>query len=62
MKSIKSKILFSMIATVAGGMIILGIISILLNYFASIEMMETSIAGTAQVTADRIQYLSLIHI
>lgn len=56
MKSIKSKILFSMIATVAGGMIVLGVISIILNYFASVNMVKTSIEGTAQVTAARIQY------
>lgn len=56
MKSIKSKILVIMIASIAGGMIVLGVISIILNYFASVNMVKTSIEGTAQVTAARIQY------
>ena len=56
MKSIKSRILINVIAIVAAGMIVLGVVSIVVNYFASVNMIKTSIEGTAQVTAARIQY------
>ena len=55
MKSIKSKILLGMITTIVISMLVLGGVSIFMNFSSSIDMVQTSMEGTAKVTADRIQ-------
>nr|WP_297280555.1 methyl-accepting chemotaxis protein [uncultured Butyricicoccus sp.] len=55
MKTIKSKILLGMVATIVISMFVLGSVSIFMNFTSSIDMVQTSMEGTAQVTADRIQ-------
>lgn len=55
MKSIKSKIRLGMISTIVISMIILGIVSISMNFYSSIAMLKTSMEGTAEVTSSRIQ-------
>ncbi len=55
MKSIKSKIRLGMISTIVISMIILGIVSISMNFYSSIAMLKNSMKGTAQVTSARIE-------
>ena len=55
MKSIKSKIRLGMISTIVISMIILGIISISMNFYSSISMLKNSMEGTAEVTSAHIQ-------
>ena len=55
MKSIKSKILFLMISTIVGGMLILGILGILMNFYTSNSIIKNDMKVTAEVTASRIE-------
>lgn len=55
MKSIKSKILLLIISTVISGMLVLGITSILMNFYSSNYMLENSMKVTAQITSSRIE-------
>ena len=55
MKSIKGKIRLGMISTIIISMVILGIVSISMNFSSSMSMLKTSIEGTSSITASRIE-------
>ena len=55
MKSIRTKILLGMVCTVVAFLLILGTTSIFMSYQSSLSQLETSMEGTARVTADRIE-------
>ena len=54
MTSIKKKIMISMGLAVAGFVLLVGLVSIFLNYRSSNAQLELSMKGTVDVTADRI--------
>lgn len=56
MKSIKSKILISMVTTVAVALILVGGISSSLGYIGTISVLKNSMKETAQVAAERVSY------
>ena len=55
MKSIKSKILLLIISTVISGMLVLGITSILMNFYSSNSVLKNNMEITAQITSSRIE-------
>ena len=55
MKSIKQKILLSMVAVVVVGMVVSGVVSVFMSFRSSEMLMEHSMKGTVAVTADRIE-------
>lgn len=55
MKSIKNKILLLTISTVVCGMLILGISSILMNFYTSSSILKSDVKVTAEITASRIE-------
>ena len=56
MKSVKSKILLGMVATVVIGMLVVGLTSIFLSLTSSKEMLQTSMQGTAEIAAARVEF------
>lgn len=56
MKSIKTKILVVMGVTVAVFVLLVGFISILINYRSSNEQLELSMSGTVRIAAERVEY------
>lgn len=56
MKSIKTKILISMILTVAISLSLVGGISCILGYYGTQSALKTSMAETANIAADRVSY------
>lgn len=56
MKSVKGKIMLSMIATVVVGMLVVGCVSILLSLQSSNSMLKTAMEGTAEIAAGRVEY------
>lgn len=56
MKSVKGKILLSMIVTVVVGMLIVGGVSIVLSLQSSNSMLKTAMEGTAEIAAGRVEY------
>ena len=54
MTSIKKKIMISMGLAVAGFVLLVGLVSIFLNYRSSNAQLELSMKGTVDGTADRI--------
>lgn len=56
MKSVKGKIMLSMIVTVVVGMLIVGGVSILLSLQSSNAMLKTAMEGTAEIAAGRVEY------
>lgn len=56
MKSVKGKIMLSMIVTVVVGMLVVGGISILLSLQSSNSMLKTAMEGTAEIAAGRVEY------
>lgn len=56
MKSIRTKILLSMMLTVIVSLLIVGSTGIGLNYFSTKELVEQSMAETAKIAASRVEY------
>lgn len=56
MKSIRTKILLSMMLTVIISLLIVGSTGIALNYFSTKELVEQSMAETAKIAANRVEY------
>lgn len=56
MKSVKGKILLSMIVTVVVGMLIVGGVSIVLSLQSANSMLKTAMEGTAEIAAGRVEY------
>lgn len=56
MKSVKGKILLSMIVTVVIGMLVVGGVSIVLSLQSSNSMLMTAMKGTAEIAAGRVEY------
>lgn len=55
MKSVKSKILIGMVATIVLGMVVLGVISVLMNLRGSQKLTETAIEGALSVATERVE-------
>lgn len=56
MKSVKGKILLSMVTTIVVGMLAVGIVSIVLSLQSSNSMLKTAMEGTAEIAAGRVEY------
>lgn len=56
MKSVKGKIMLSMIVTVVVGMLVVGGISIALSLQSSNSMLKTAIEGAVEIAAGRVEY------
>lgn len=56
MKSIKAKILTSMMATVAVSLLLIGGISCVLSYTGTLSAIESSMAETSTIAAERVSY------
>lgn len=56
MKSVKSKILLGMVTTIVVGMLVVGLTSIFLSLSSSKEMLQTSMQGTAEIAAARVEF------
>lgn len=56
MKSIRTKILLSMMMTVIISLLIVGSTGIALNYFSTKELVEQNMAETAKIAANRVQH------
>ena len=54
MKSVKGKILLSMVTTIVVGMLAVGIVSIVLSLQSSNSMLKTAMQGTAEIAAGRV--------
>ena len=55
MKSVKSKILIGMVATIVLGMVVLGVISVLMSFNSSQKLMKTALEGTVSVGTERVE-------
>ncbi len=55
MKSVKSKILIGMVATIVLGMVVLGVISVLMNLRGSQKLTETALEGALSVATERVE-------
>lgn len=56
MKSVKSKILLGMVTTIVVGMLVVGLTSIFLSLASSKTMLKTSMQGTADIAAARVEF------
>ena len=56
MKSIKNKILLLTVSIVVCGMLILGLSSIFMNFYASSSILKSDVGVTAEITASRIEH------
>ena len=56
MKSVKSKILLGMVTSIVVGMLVVGLTSIFLSLASSKTMLKTSMQGTADIAAARVEF------
>lgn len=54
MKTIRTRILVNMIATVMGSLMLIGVLSILLSYNSTTELLSQTMTESAKITADRV--------